>query len=393
LGIYLIVVPYYFVNNLVTQYSTVLFRPIYNFISLLLLLFCVQFFYSGKVYQKGLVAILFVVFTIMSEWMMTVFARVFLSVAELQRFVSEGKMGNRLAMLFTLLLIFSVWSARRKRGISVQREFSIIQLLIALICSFALGLLMTGVTVSNQFLLRDFLLMGALGALLLLFYIGFEMFDNMSKKNQEYRLQEQRHELLEGYYQQVEKHQQEVRKIKHDMKNQMYSIVGYLDRNKEQKANQQINELIKQLDSNEIPSFTQHGGLNALLRLHHQKIRQNGITCDFEIKCPETMGFSDADLSSLMGNILDNAREACEHCDAQKYIQLKMIYFNHSLVASCENSTDGKVRSFNTRKKDKISHGLGMKSISQIVEAYHGNLNYVTDDYSFKLTFNLFEQT
>ena len=34
-----------------------------------------------------------------------------------------------------------------------------------------------------------------------------------------------------------------------------------------------------------------------------------------------------------------------------------------------------------------------MKSIRQIVEKYHGNLNYTIDDYSFKLTFNLFEQT
>ena len=159
---------------------------------------------------------------------MAVFARAFLSVAELQRFISEGKLGNRLAMLLTLLLIFSMWSARRKRGLSVQRNFSIIQLLIALSCSFALGLLVTGVTITDQFLLRDFLLMGALGLLLLLFYIGFEMSDNMAKKNQEYQLQQQRHELLEDYYQQVEKHQQEVRQIKHDLKNHLYSVVGYL---------------------------------------------------------------------------------------------------------------------------------------------------------------------
>jgi hypothetical protein len=80
-------------------------------------------------------------------------------------------------------------------------------------------------------------------------------------------------------------------------------------------------------------------------------MKETGITCEFEIKCPETMKFSDSDLSSLIGNILDNAREACEHSSTRKYVQLKLVYFNHSLVGSCENSTDSKVTTLTTRKK------------------------------------------
>ena len=89
----------------------------------------------------------------------------------------------------------------------------------------------------------------------------------------------------------------------------------------------------------------------------------------------------------------DNAREACEQCQKRKYIQLKMIYFNHSLVVSCENSIEGRVTSLATRKQDSANHGIGMKSIREIVENHHGRLNYESDDYSFKLSFNLFEQT
>ncbi|MFQ7233900.1 MAG: sensor histidine kinase [Enterococcus hulanensis] len=392
LMIYLVVVPYYFINIFSNQSGGPL-RPLYNLLGTLLFLLGVQFFFVGRLYQKGLVAILFIVFTVISEGILAILTRLILSSDDLLEFIVRGGVGNRIAMLINFLLIFSFWSARKKRDISIQRNFSIIQLLIASLCSLSIGILVISVMSTTQFVIKDYLLMGSFIVLLFLFYLSFEMSDNLSKKNQEYQLQEQRHELLEEYYQQIEKHQKEVRKIKHDMKNQLYSIVGYLDMNKEATANQQINELIQQLDSNEIPSFTPHSGLNALLRLHYQKIRQAGITCEFEIKCPEKMGFSDANLSSLIGNILDNAREACEHCDTQKYIQLKIVYFNHSLVVSCENSTDGKVTSFTTRKQDKTSHGIGMKTIRQIVEAYHGSLNYAIDDYSFKVSFNLFEQT
>lgn len=391
--IYLTCVPYYFINNLANESGTGDLRPVLTSLSTLLLLVCVQFFFEGKVYQRGLVAILFIVFSIISEGLLAILARLVLPVENLLEFVSAGGIGNRIAMLINFLLTFSFWSARKKRDISIQRNFSIIQLLIAAICSLSIGVLIISVMGTNHFVARDLFLMISFILLLLLFYLNFEMSDNMAKKNQEFQLQKQRHELLEEYYQQVEKHQQEVRKIKHDMKNQLYSIVGYLDENKESAANQQVNQLIRQLDSNEIPSFTQHTGLNALLRLHYQKIKEAGITCEFEIKCPETMKFSDSDLSSLVGNILDNAREASEYSHQRKYVQLKLVYFNHSLVGSCENSTAGKVTSLSTRKQDKSNHGFGLTSIRQIVENYHGSLNCASDDYSFKLNFNLFEQT
>lgn len=387
--LYLTAVPYYFINHYANNPNFGQFRIFFNLLSTLLFLFCVQLLFTGKFYQKGLVAILFIVFTVISEAILALFSRMILPESELQNLFTNG-VGNRIAMVINLLLLFSLWSSRRKRDISINRNFSIIQLLIAVICSLSLGILIISVMGTDSFLIRDYFLMGAIGSLLILFYIAFEMSDSLTKKNQEYRLQEQRHELLEEYYQQVEKHQQEVRKIKHDLKNQLYSVAGYLETDKEADANQQINELIQQLDSNELPSFTQHTGLNALLRLHYQQIRQAEITCDFDIKCPAAMGFSDSDLSSLLGNILDNAREACELCDGRKYIKLKMVYFNHSLVVSCENSTDGKLTSLTTRKIDKTNHGLGLNSIRQIVEKYHGNLNPVIDDYSFKLSFSLF---
>ncbi|BBM17050.1 sensor histidine kinase [Enterococcus avium] len=390
--IYLAVIPFYFINIFANNPDAGNLRPVLNLFSTLFFMICVQFFFKGRGYQKCLVAILFIVFTVISEGVLAFLARIVFPIDNMLNLIVESGVGNRIAMLINFLLIFSFWSVRKKRDISIQRNFSIIQLLIASICSLSLGILVISVMSTNQFLTKDYFLMGSFILLLGLFYLGFEMSDNLYKKNQEYQLQEQRHELLEEYYQQVEKHQQEVRKIKHDLKNQLCSIVGYLDMNNEQTANQQINDLIQQLDSSELPSFTQHTGVNALLRLHYQLIKQAGITCEFEIKCPETMNFSDADLSSLIGNILDNAREACEQCQKRKYIQLKMIYFNHSLVVSCENSTEGRVMSLATRKQDSANHGFGMKSIREIIEKHHGQLNYTSDDYSFNLSFNLFEQ-
>lgn len=393
LWIFLLAIPFYFINNISNTTVTGHARPLFNLATTMLFLFFIQLLFVGKAYQKGLVAVLFIVLTAISEWLVISFASFQLPMDELHQFVTIGRLSNQLCMLINLLLIGSLRYVRKKRNLSVQRNFTILQLLIALICVLSFSYLMTSSIVANRFLLRDILLMGSYILLTVLFYAGFEIADSLYHKNQEYQLQEQRHELLTEYYQQVEKHQQEVRKIRHDLKNQLYSIAGYLENDKEANANQQINELIRKLESDETPSFTQHVGLNALLRLHYQKIKQAKIICEFEIHCPETVGISDADLSSLIGNILDNAREACQHCEGRRYIQLKLVYFNQSLVISCENSTDCKVASFTTRKSDKANHGLGMQAIQQIVEKYHGSLNHTTDHYSFRLTCSLFPQT
>lgn len=140
LVIYLTCVPYYFINNLANESGTGSLRPILTTLSTLLLLLCVQAFFNGKAYQRGLVAVLFIVFSIISEGILLILARLILPVDNLLDFVSSGGIGNRIAMLINFLMIFSFWSARKERDISIQRNFSILQLLIASICSLSISL-------------------------------------------------------------------------------------------------------------------------------------------------------------------------------------------------------------------------------------------------------------
>lgn len=115
------------------------------------------------------------------------------------------------------------------------------------------------------------------------------------------------------------------------------------------------------------------------------------IICEFDAKLPADIGISDNDLSAVVGNVLDNAIEACRYCSDRKYIQFALIHFNHSLILTSENSTDGKANSIRTRKKDELNHGIGMNSIQQIAKKYHGDCQHWFDDHSFRLELTLFE--
>lgn len=86
-------------------------------------------------------------------------------------------------------------------------------------------------------------------------------------------------------------------------------------------------------------------------------------------------------MCALLANLLDNAIEACEKIDEEKRrISLKIKRVNDMLFIWSENSMKeiGKERSnfFQTNKENKILHGLGMKSIDNVVKKYDGHKEY-----------------
>ncbi|MCL2773416.1 MAG: GHKL domain-containing protein [Oscillospiraceae bacterium] len=99
------------------------------------------------------------------------------------------------------------------------------------------------------------------------------------------------------------------------------------------------------------------------------------------------VGISDVDLSILIGNLLDNAMEACEKLkNTEKKINLKIFKDNHRLKISVENPVEESVLNKNpdliSTKKEKEYHGIGIKSIKTIVEKYHGLIKYTEEDNS-----------
>ena len=83
--------PILFYSYLANESGTGSLRPILTTLSTLLLLLCVQAFFNGSD-QRGLVAVLFIVFSIISD-VLLILARLILPVDNLLDFVSSGGEG------------------------------------------------------------------------------------------------------------------------------------------------------------------------------------------------------------------------------------------------------------------------------------------------------------
>lgn len=211
----------------------------------------------------------------------------------------------------------------------------------------------------------------------------------MALKKKEYEQKNQ--DYQEHYYKQLEKQQQEIRAIRHDMKNQLIGILGEIDDGDIVRARSEMERILMQIDRTTQLFFTANPGMNAVLGFKSKEMERKYINFTCNVDIPEQLRMEARDIGLLAGNMLDNAIEACEKCIGEKYVHFDAVYRNHTVVIVCENSTDGKVEGFQTRKDDAISHGIGIRSMKELVRHYGGEIDFGIYEKSFRVTVTLFQ--
>ena len=105
----------------------------------------------------------------------------------------------------------------------------------------------------------------------------------------------------------------------------------------------------------------------------------NGVKLNLEIKEPlYFQEIDDADLITLMGNILDNAIEAEKQSGKREGILCRMWMAREGrhMIIQVENSYEEKDSAENTKFRRPVSigakHGIGLKSVQNIVRKYGG---------------------
>ncbi len=175
---------------------------------------------------------------------------------------------------------------------------------------------------------------------------------------------------------------EDLRTLRHDMNNHMSVLQGLLSMGEYQDAKDYLSTITSELDVANSFVFTDNKVLSVLMNHKASKTRQAGITFDTEIMTSVTP-FSDSDLCALLGNILENAIEACAGHE-KPYIFFSIKKENGRLLITCDNTFTippvFEKGSLVTTKADKAYHGIGTKTIRSIVENYQGTVSFTVDD-------------
>lgn len=200
------------------------------------------------------------------------------------------------------------------------------------------------------------------------------------KNKYDRRLSDFQDSILKKQRDEVQNIYQTMRAWRHDYHNHMQSIKAMLEMGKKEELSEYLDNLEKDLDSIDIAIRTGNVGLDAILSSKVSIARKNNIEVNCTAKVPADLKISDVHLCAIVGNLMDNAIEACEKISAgtaPKFIRVYIGLFKSQLYISVTNSTCEKYRKrLSELVTSKLGeHGFGLRRIDKLAEKYDGYVN------------------
>ncbi|UTB46572.1 GHKL domain-containing protein [Dorea longicatena] len=183
--------------------------------------------------------------------------------------------------------------------------------------------------------------------------------------------------ILEERYQEMLKS----RKVVHDMKNHILALKNYDQEQNWPGLHEYLNELSDDMLEYNFHVWTGNHMLDMILNQKEKDAQNQNTVMQIDTEVFSTLPFTDREIISLFGNLLDNALEACEKInDKKRWIKIKIKKKNLLLYIEIANALEEMPKQiqkeFVSNKKDNGLHGYGMKNIQDIIKKYDGIFEY-----------------
>jgi len=291
-------------------------------------------------------------------------------------------------LILTVLLNLTRVIAKSKMGESSAREFKLaLPLYICPILSLALTyfVFIVGIEIYDYLSIEIFL---SLLAILYLNFVVFWYFDSvksifdMSLRSE---AAEAKLEHQTKYYALFEEHQRDTVAMHHDMRKHILVIKSLICDGQREFAEEYVSELEKRMNQGATLIRTPHPVISALLT--ELKIKAQKLNVDLEVRVNliSDIRINSTDLCVLIGNLVDNAIEACEllPLNSGAFVKVEIAQRDSKLLIYVENAY-----SPNSKNPDRSGrHGVGLKNVQKVVGKCGGlmNSNAVNGIYSVRI--------
>ena len=203
------------------------------------------------------------------------------------------------------------------------------------------------------------------------------------------KLAQYQNEQSQQHLNEVRSIHQEMRGYKHDFHHHLQAIKGQLESGEVDRALAYIGKLDDQLMNVDTLLKTGNVSLDAILSAKIAQAKAEGIAVNVKANVPDSLTISDLELSIVVGNLLDNAIEACRDVSGERFIRLfiamkgSMLYF--SMLNSAGRKKEKTAGLFASRK-DGI-HGFGLRRAQAILEEHGGWVKYNSEEGAFTSEF------
>ncbi len=179
----------------------------------------------------------------------------------------------------------------------------------------------------------------------------------------------------EYYVSQEEKYNESVR-ILHDVDKHIRLIEEMHGMNENEMALSYTREISQLLTPLAVKEYTNHPILNILLNDKERCALYHNIDFKAEIGEADLHFMKPMEITTLFGNLLDNAIESCDKVIIPKFIEMKIDTYHNFIAIHIKNSTVEIDRWSNGKpvsQKGK-EHGIGLVNVENVIKKYNGNM-------------------
>ncbi len=204
-------------------------------------------------------------------------------------------------------------------------------------------------------------------------FYAFEVAQKESAELSDLRAIQQKQEIDQKYFEIVDQSNKEMQILAHDTKNHLMQICNMENMESVQKY---IDSIYPSLDKFSSIGISQNKILDLIISKYIKLCEKNHLQFSVNVKTANLHYIEDADLSTILNNLLDNSMEAAEQSQ-EKRISFSLYsrskrYDALVLENSCDIPPIVEGSKLKTTKPEKRLHGLGLKSVLKVVEKYSG---------------------
>ncbi len=221
------------------------------------------------------------------------------------------------------------------------------------------------------------------------FILGFLKNMVEEKRQLDAYLNHQQMEWISRQYHMIEENQEETRRQRHELKNHYLAIETMAEKGDIPGILELVRDLNRELHRNVQQAATGNVAVDAVLNYKIEHSKAEHIRFQLDLNIPVTLKVKDAVLCGVLGNVMDNAVDACSKIPVpDRLISVVMMIERKNLFVEVTNNYDGIVRTdpFGNllTRKEEDAHGFGISQIQQLLKKNCGSVEVVWSDRQFQ---------
>ena len=193
------------------------------------------------------------------------------------------------------------------------------------------------------------------------------------------RIANYQNDLIQKHFEEVQNMYRQTRAWRHDYHNHIQTMKAHLALGHLHELDAYLNELDADLTRVDTVLKTGNVMIDAILNSKISLARSQSIAVDAKAIVPPQLPVAEVDLSLIIGNMMDNAMEACLKIEdpAERFIRVYIDILKGQLYIYVMNSVGGQLRRSGLRyltTKTGAHHGFGLQRIDKVVKKYNGYL-------------------